>query len=135
MAGKHSAPTGRQQQRPLPGTAPPTSRCDLCGEATNGPPRHAAVSECFVALRQALDTAREEITLARGRLALIEHRASRAQESLRAVAELLGGAMTPKTLPRLFVRIKELVAPHAVNPAQAGSKPGSGAAAKGRKVR
>ena len=72
-----------------------------------------------MALRQALDAAREEMTLARGRLALVEHRASGAQEALRAVAELLRGeTTTPKTLSRLVARIKELIAPHAVSPSK-----------------
>ena len=71
-----------------------------------------------MALRQALDAAREEMTLARGRLALVEHQASGAQKALRAVAELLRGETTPKTLPRLVARIKELIAPHAVSPSK-----------------
>ena len=69
-----------------------------------------------MALRQALDAAREEMTLARGRLALVEHRASGAQQALRAVAELLRGDTTPKALPRLVARIKELTAPHTGSP-------------------
>ena len=69
-----------------------------------------------MALRQALDAAREEVTLARGRMALVEHRASGAQEALRAVAELLRGDTTSKALPRLVARIKELIAPHTGSP-------------------
>ena len=71
-----------------------------------------------MALRQALDAAREEVTLVRGRLALVEHHASGAQKALGAVAELLRGETTPKTLPRLVARIKELIAPHAVSPSK-----------------
>jgi hypothetical protein len=79
-----------------------------------------------VGLRQALDAAREEVTLARGRLALVEHRASGAQEAFRAVAELLRGEMTPKVLPRLVARITEVIAPHAVS----ASKRWSGASTR-----
>ena len=108
--------SGAERTSP-PATAPAT-RCDLCGEATSGGPRHASAAECFVALRQALDAAREEVTLARGRLALVEHRAGGAEEALRAVAELFRGDTTPKALPRLVARIKELIALHAGSPAK-----------------
>src|SRR5438128_9869020 len=111
------SPRGRPRAS-LPGTAPAPRRCDLCGEATSGAPRHASAAECFAALRQALDAAREEVTLARGRLALVEHQASGAQTALRAVAELLRGETTPKTLPRLVARIKELIAPPGVSPSK-----------------
>ena len=110
-------PSGAERTSP-PAPAPATRRCDLCGEATSGAPRHASAAECFVALRQALDTAREEVTLVRGRLALVEHQASGAEKALRAVAELLRAETTPKTLPRLVARIKELIAPHAVSPSK-----------------
>src|SRR5213080_2340914 len=99
-ASRGARRSGAERTSP-PATAPAT-RCDLCGEATSGAPRHASAAECFVALRQALDTAREEVTLLRGRLALVEHQASGAQ----------------KALPRLVARIKELIAPHAVSPSK-----------------
>ena len=69
-----------------------------------------------MALRQGLDAAREEVTLARGRLALVEHGASGAQEALLAIAELLRGDTTPKAMPRLVARIKELIALHTGSP-------------------
>ncbi len=100
------------EQRLPASAAPPTSRCDLCGEPTSGVPRHASPSECFVALRQALDGAREDVKLARGRLAFVEQQASTAQEALRAVAQIVRGETTPKALPRLVARIRELIAPH-----------------------
>src|SRR5436853_2365073 len=98
-ASRGARPSGAERTSP-----PATRRCDLCGEATSGGPRHASAAECFVALRQALDAAREEVTLVRGRLALVEHHASGAQKALGAVAELLRGETTPKTLPRLVAR-------------------------------
>ena len=120
--GTRAASRGAQRsgaQRASPAaTVPVTRRCDLCGEVTTGGPRHASAAECFVALRQALEAAREELTLARGRLALVEHRASGAQEALGAIAELLRGEMTPKAVPRLVARIKELIAPHTGSPAK-----------------
>src|SRR5436305_7115 len=62
-ASRGARRSGAERTSP-PATAPAT-RCDLCGEATSGGPRHASAAECFVALRQALDAAREEVTLAR----------------------------------------------------------------------
>jgi len=49
-------------------------------------------------------------------LALVLLRDSFLREALRTVAELLRGETTPKTLPRLVARIKDLIAPHAPSP-------------------
>src|SRR5262245_1219058 len=102
-------PPGARRPASPPTAMSTTPRCDLCGEATSGTPRHASASECFVVLRQALDAAREDVTLARGRLAVAEHRAHGAEEALQAVADLLRGETTPKALPRLVARIKALL--------------------------
>jgi hypothetical protein len=93
--------------------APAAMRCDLCGEASGTARRHASASECFVALRQAVDASREDLTLARREGAIVAHRAETLHGALREIADLLRPDLPPKALPGVVARVRALAVQHA----------------------
>lgn len=107
---KATKTTSTKKPRPAPAAAP--AHCELCGEPSTTR-RHASPSECFVALRQAIDAAREDLTLARGASAIAAHRADTFHAALRQIADLLRPAHSPRALPGVLARARALVAPHA----------------------